>query len=58
MVGVGVGVLSTSAKLFFYFQYVETHKQSFHPLFFNWYLSNEKTAFVDKSRSEPSIFFI
>ena len=27
-------------------------------MFFNWYLSNEKTAFVDKSRVEPSIFFI
>ena len=26
--------------------------------FFNPYLSNEKTAFVDKSRVEPSIFFI
>ena len=26
-------------------------------MFFNWYLSNEKTAFVDKSRVEPTIFF-
>ena len=25
---------------------------------FNWYLSNEETAFVDKSRVEPTIFFI
>ena len=25
---------------------------------FNWYLSNEKTAFVDKSRVEPTFFFI
>ena len=24
----------------------------------NWYLSNEKTASVDKSRIEPTIFFI
>ena len=30
----------------------------FIPIFFNWYLSNEKTAFVDKSRVEPTIFFI
>ena len=30
----------------------------FSPYFFNWYLSNEKTAFVDKSRVEPTIFFI
>ena len=30
----------------------------FNPIFFNWYLSNEKTAFVDKSRVEPTIFFI
>ena len=27
-------------------------------MFFNLYLSNEKTAFVDKSRVEPTIFFI
>ena len=27
-------------------------------MFFNGYLSNEKTAFVDKSRVEPTIFFI
>ena len=31
---------------------------SFQPIFFNWYLSNEKTAFVDKSSVEPTIFFI
>ena len=31
---------------------------SFQSIFFNWYLSNEKTAFVDKSRVEPTIFFI
>ena len=30
----------------------------FNPYFFNWYLFNEKTAFVDKSRVEPIIFFI
>ena len=30
----------------------------FNPYFFNWYLSNEKTAFVDKSRVESTIFFI
>ena len=33
-------------------------KESFQPIFFNWYLSNEKTAVVDKSRVEPTIFFI
>ena len=27
-------------------------------MFFNRYLSNEKTTFVDKSRIEPTIFFI
>ena len=27
-------------------------------MFFNWYLSNEKTAFVYESRVEPTIFFI
>ena len=30
----------------------------FSPIFFNRYLSNEKTAFVDKSRIEPTIFLI
>ena len=46
------------SKTFFYFLYVEYQKLSFQPIFFNWYLSNEKTAFVDKSRVEPTIFFI
>ena len=30
----------------------------FNPYFFNWYLSHEKTAFVDKSRVNPTLFFI
>ena len=56
--GGGGGVGSTSVKLFFfYFLYVEWQKQSFQPIFFDWYLSNE-TAFVDKSRVEPTICFI
>ena len=46
------------SKNVFYFLYVEKQKQSFQPIFLNWYLSNEKTAFVDKSRVEPTIFFI
>ena len=33
-------------------------KNSFLPIFFNWYLSNEKTAFADNSRVNPTIFFI
>ena len=37
---------------------LNSKKQSFQPIFFNWYLSNEKTTFVDKSRVEPTIFFI
>ena len=32
--------------------------KSFQPIFFNRYLSNEKMAFVDKSRIEPTIFLI
>ena len=27
-------------------------------MFFNWYLSNERTVFVDKLRVEPTNFFI
>ena len=38
--------------------YMLNSKNSFQPIFFNWYLSNVKTAFVDKSRVEPSFFFI
>ena len=30
----------------------------FQPIFFNWYLSTEKTEFVDKSRVEPTIFSV
>ena len=30
----------------------------FNPFFFNCYLSNEKTAFVDDSRVKATIFFI
>ena len=37
---------------------LNSKKQSFQPIFFNWYLFNEKTAFVDKSSVEPTIFFI
>ena len=33
-------------------------KQSCLPLFVNWYLSNEKTAFADNSRVKPIIFFM
>ena len=38
--------------------YMLNSKSSFQPIFFNWYLSKEKTAFVDKSKVEPTIFFI
>ena len=37
---------------------LNSKKLSFQPIFFNWYLSNEKTAYVDKSRVEPTILFI
>ena len=37
---------------------LNSKKQSFQPIFFNWYLYNEKTAFVDKSRVKPTIFLI
>ena len=51
--GGGGGALQLN---FLYFLYVEYQNQSFQPIFFNWYLSNEKTAFVDKSSVEPTIF--
>ena len=47
-----------SKTFFFYFLYVEWQKLSFQPIFFIWYLSNEETACVDKSRVKPTIFFI
>ena len=37
---------------------LNSKKQSFQPILFNWYLSNEKTALVNKSRVERAIFFI
>ena len=37
---------------------LNSKKKSFQPIFFNWYLSNEKTAFLAKLRVEPTIFFI
>ena len=51
-------LFSITRSLYFYFLYVEKQKRSFQPIFFNWYLSNEETAFVDISRVEPTIFFI
>ena len=46
---------SISVKLFFFYM---LKKQSFLPILFNWYLSNEKMAFADNSRVKPTIFFI
>ena len=46
------------SKTFSIFYTLKSKKQSFQPIFFNWYLSIEKAAFVDKSRVEPTIFFI
>ena len=45
-------------KWFSIFYMLNSKNQSFQPIFFNCYLSNEKTDFVDKSRVEPTIFFI
>ena len=45
-------------KTFSIFYMLNSKKQSFQPIFFNWYMSNEKTAFVDKSSVETTIFFI
>ena len=56
--GGGGGGESTSVKLFSIFYMLNSKNEVFQPIFFNWYLSNEKTAFVDKSRVEPTIFFI
>ena len=33
-------------------------KNSFQPIFFDWYLSNEKNTFADNSGVESTIFFI
>ena len=45
---------STSVKLFLFFICVIA-KSCFQPIFFNCYLSNEKTAFVDNSRVKATI---
>ena len=46
------------SKTFSIFYMLKSKKKSFQPIFFNWYLSNEKTTFVDKSSVEPTIFSI
>ena len=46
------------SKSFFSIFYMLNSKNSFQPIFFNLYLSNEKSAFVDKSTVEPTIVFI
>ena len=44
------------SKTFFSIFYVLNSKNRvFNPYFFNWYLSNGKTALVDKSRVESKI---
>ena len=47
-----------SSKPFSIFYMLNSKNRVFNPYFFNWYLSSEKTAFVDKSRVEPTIFYI
>ena len=46
------------SKTFSIFYKLNSKKRSFQPIFFNWYLSNVKTALVDKLRVEPTIFFL
>ena len=48
----------TSVKLFSIFYMLSSKNRVFYPLFFNWYLFNDKTAFADNSRVRPTIFFI
>ena len=46
------------SKTFSIFYMLNSKNRVFNPYFSNWFLSNEKTAFVDKSMVEPTIFFI
>ena len=46
------------SKTFSIFYMLNSKNRVFSPYFFNRYFSNEKTAFVDKSRIEPTIFLI
>ena len=46
------------SKTFSIFYMLNSKNRVFSPYFFNMYLSNEKMANVDKSRIEPTIFFI
>ena len=46
------------SKTFSIFYVLNSKNRFFNPYLFNWYLSNEKTAFVDKSRVEPTILII
>ena len=46
------------SKTFSIFYMLNSKNRVFYPYFFNCYLSNEKTAFVDNSRVKATIFFI
>ena len=46
------------SKTFSIFYVLNIENRVFNPYFFNLYLSNEKTAFVDKSSVEPTLLFI
>ena len=55
--GGGVGGGEHFSKMFSILYMLNSKNIVFNPFIFNWYLSNEKTVFVDKSRVEPTIFF-
>ena len=46
------------SKTFSIFYMLNSKNRVFQPIFFNCYLSNEKTASVDNSRVKATIFFI
>ena len=46
------------SKTFPIFYLLNSKNKSFQPIFFNCYLSNEKTVIADNSRVKATIFFI
>ena len=54
--GGGVGGGEHFSKTFSIFYMLNSENRVFNPYFFNCYLSNEKTAFVDDSRVKAIIF--
>ena len=56
--GGGGGGWKYFSKTFSIFYLLNSKNRILNPIFFNWYLANEKKTFADNSRVELTIFFM